>query len=83
MIRRVIYISIFVLFLSSPMPSLAQTLDKQSALKQALLNNPSYKAALLEIEAAAGERSQASLLPNPSTVFEIENIGGSGQREGF
>ena len=83
MIKRVIYISIFVLFLSSSIPSLAQTLDKQTALKQALQNNPSYKAALSEIEAAAGERSQASLLPNPNTVFEIENIGGSGEREGF
>ena len=83
MIKKTLFISIFVLLLSSTMPCLAQTLDKQAALKQALQNNPSYKAALSEIQAAMGERSQASLRPNPNTVFEVENIGGSGQREGF
>jgi len=81
--KIVIFISIFVLFLSSPILCLAETLDKQAALKQALQNNPLYKAALSQIEAAAGKRSQASLLPNPKTVFEIENIGGSGERKGF
>jgi len=81
--ERVIFISIFVLLLSSPILCLAETLDKQAALKQALQNNPSYKAALSQIEAAAGVRSQASLLPNPKTVVEVENIGGSGERKGF
>ena len=83
MIKRVLCISIFVLLLSSPICSLAQTLDKQAALRQALQNNPSYKAALSQIEAAAGDRFQASLLPNPNAVFEIENFGGSDQRKGF
>lgn len=83
MIKETLFISIFVLLLSSTIPCLAQTLDKQAALKQALQNNPSYKAALSEIQAAMGERSQASLRPNPNTVFEVENIGGSGEREGF
>ena len=80
---KVLSLSIFMLLISSPILCLAETLDKQAALKQALQNNPSYKAALSQIEAAAGERSQASLLPNPKTVFEIENIGGSGERKGF
>jgi len=83
MIKRVLFISAFVCLLCSPILCLAETLDKQAALKQALQNNPSYKAALSQIEVAAGERSQASLLPNPQTVFEIENLGGSGERKGF
>lgn len=78
-----IYIPIFVLFLCCSAPSFAETIDKQTALKRALQNNPSYKAALSRIKAAAGERTQASLLPNPNTVFELENFGGSDRRKGF
>jgi cobalt-zinc-cadmium efflux system outer membrane protein len=83
MIKKVLFISIFVLLLSSSTLCLAGTLDKKTALKRALQNNPTYRAALSQIEAAAGERSQASLRPNPNTVFEIENFGGSDQRKGF
>ncbi|MGB2692072.1 MAG: TolC family protein [Thermodesulfobacteriota bacterium] len=83
MIKKVLFISIFVLLLSSSTLCLAETLDKKTALKRALQNNPTYRAALSQIEAAAGERSQASLRPNPNTVFEIENFGGSDQRKGF
>ncbi len=83
MIKKVLFISIFILFLISSTFSFAETLDKKTALKRALQNNPTYKAALSQIEAAAGERSQASLRPNPNTVFEIENFGGSDRRKGF
>lgn len=77
------FISIFLLFVSYSALSFAETLDKQTALKRALQNNPEYKAALSQIEAAAGKRTQAELLPNPNTVFEVENFGGSDQRKGF
>lgn len=83
MIKKILFISIFVLFVSYSASSLAETLDKETALTQALENNPEYKAMLSQIEAAAGERSQASLRPNPNTVFEIENFGGSNRRKGF
>ena len=83
MIKIVHFISIFVLILSSSTLCFAETLDKQAVLRKALQNNPSYKAALSRTDAAAGERLQASLLPNPKTVFEIENFGGSDRREGF
>ncbi|GJM17096.1 MAG: cytochrome c [Thermodesulfobacteriota bacterium] len=83
MIKKVFFIPIFILFLSFSIFSIAETIDKQTALKRALQNNPSYKAALAKINSAAGERTQASLMPNPRTVFELENFGGSNQREGF
>ena len=78
-----LFISIFVLFVSYSAFSFGETLDKRTALKRALQYNPEYKAALSQIEAAAGKRTQAGLMPNPNTVFEVENFGGSDRRKGF
>ena len=61
----------------------AETLDKQAALQMALQNNPAYKAALAEVDAADGSKLQASLSPNPDAVFEIENFAGEDDQEGF
>ncbi len=61
----------------------AETLDKQTALQMALQNNPTYKAALADIDAADGSRLQASLPSNPNAVLEVENFAGEDDQEGF
>ena len=43
----------------------ADGLDKETALPKALQNNPTYMAALANIDAADGSRLQASLRPIP------------------
>ena len=54
----------------------AEPLNKETALSVALKNNPRLSAALARIEGAEGERLQASLMPNPEAVLEVENFGG-------
>ena len=54
----------------------AEPLEKEAALTMALKNNPRLNAALARIESAEGERLQASLMPNPEAMLEIENFGG-------
>lgn len=61
----------------------AEPLDKEAALEMALKNNPRLSAALARIEGAEGSRLQASLMPNPEAMLEIENFGGEDEREGF
>lgn len=61
----------------------AQGLDKGAALALVLEQNPRVSAALARIEGAKGERLQASLMPNPQGVLEVENFGGEDEQEGF
>ena len=72
--KKLLYTSALAVLLWQPTLAGAETLDKQAALQRALQNNPTYKAALANIDAADGSRLQASLPPNPDAVFEIENF---------
>lgn len=60
-----------------------QGLDRGAALALALEQNPRLSAALARIERAKGERLQASLMPNPQAVLEVENFGGEDEQGGF
>jgi len=81
--KKLLYTSALAMLLWQPTLAGAETLDKQAALQMALQNNPTYKAALAEIDAADGSKLQASLPPNPDAVFEIENFAGEDDQEGF
>lgn len=76
-------IAALVLSLSFGPTVFAEPLDKEAALSLALKNNPRLSAALARIEGAEGERLQASLMPNPQAMLEIENFGGEDDQEGF
>ena len=81
--KKLFYTSALAVLLWQPTLAGAETLDKQAALQRALQNNPTYKAALADIDAADGSRLQASLPPNPDAVFEIENFAGEDEQDGF
>jgi len=81
--KKLLYAFALVGLLYQPTLAEAETLDKQTALQRALQNNPSYKAALANIDAHAGSRIQASLSPNPYAVIEIENFAGEDEQDGF
>ena len=81
--KKLLYTSALAVLLWQPILAGAETLNKQAALQRALQNNPTYKAALANINAADGSRLQASLPPNPDAVFEIENFAGEDDQEGF
>ena len=81
--RKLLYTSALAMLLWQPTLAGAEQLDKQMAFQIALLNNPTYKAALADIDAADGVKLQASLLPNPDAVLEIENFAGEDENEGF
>ena len=66
-----------------PHNALAETMNKQMAFQKALRNNPSYMAALADIDMADGERLQTSLLLNPNAIIEVENFAGENEQEGF
>lgn len=83
MMKKLLYTSALVLFALQPHSANAETLDKQTAFERALQNNPTYMAALAEIDAADGSRLQASLMPNPNAVLDIENFAGDDDQEGF
>ena len=78
--KRHIVLSL-MLVLSNPV--LAETLNKESAMMMVLERNPTIQASLARIENAKGEKIQASLMPNPEAVFEIENFGGTGELSGI
>ncbi|MBG78805.1 MAG: hypothetical protein CL570_07255 [Alphaproteobacteria bacterium] len=77
------YIFAMAVLLWQPAIANAEDLDKETAFQKALQNNPTYTAALANIDAADGSRLQASLPPNPDAVFEIENFAGDDENEGF
>ena len=74
---------VFTLMLILYKPAGADAMTKEDALKRALEHNPSIQLSLARIEIAMGEKIQASLIPNPEAVFEIENFGGSGELSGI
>lgn len=76
-------IAALALSLSFIPTAFAEPLDKEAALSQALKNNPRLIAALARIEGAEGERLQASFMPNPQAMLELENFGGTDEQEGF
>lgn len=81
--RKLLYITALALCLWQPTLTRAETLDKQTALQMVLQNNPTYQAAIAGISAEDGARLQASLLPNPDAVIEIENFAGEDEQESF
>lgn len=81
--KKYLYMSAIAVLLWQPSMANADGLDKETAFQKALQNNPTYTAALTNIDAADGSRLQASLPPNPDAVFEIENFGGEDENEGF
>jgi len=58
-------------------------LTLQAALAAALLKNPQLAAFSWEIRAAEGRMLQAGLRPNPELEGEVEEFGGSAERQGF
>jgi cobalt-zinc-cadmium efflux system outer membrane protein len=81
--KKLLYTSALVMVFLQPHNALAETMNKQMAFQKALQNNPSYIAALADIDMADGERLQASLLPNPNAILEVENFAGDDEQEGF
>ena len=81
--KKLLYTSALVMVFLQPHNALAETMNKQMAFQKALQNNPSYVAALAHIDMADGERLQASLLPNPNAILEVENFAGDDEQEGF
>lgn len=79
--KKFLYTSALALLLFQPMTANSGTLNKETALRRALQNNPSYKASLSNIDAAAGSRLQASLSPNPNATFEVENFAGENEQK--
>jgi len=61
----------------------AQPLDRDAALRIALEQNPRINAAFARIDGAEGAQLQASLIPNPAAMLEIENFGGEDEQQGF
>ena len=53
------------------------------ALRIALRNSPEIAAQAWEVRALEGRIRQAGLLPNPEVGAEVENFGGSEERQGF
>lgn len=76
-------IAALVFSLSLAPTAFAEPLDKKAALTMALKNNPRLSAALARIEGAEGGHLQASLMPNPEAMLEIENFGGEDELDGF
>ncbi len=63
-------------------PDLHGEIGLRRVLAAALLRNPNLGASAWEARVREARALQAGLLPNPSFDFEIENILGSGLREG-
>lgn len=60
-----------------------RTVFLRDALKLALANNPNLAVRGWEVRAAEGRIQQADVLPNPELGIELENFGGSAERQGF
>jgi cobalt-zinc-cadmium efflux system outer membrane protein len=59
------------------------TLTLRDALAAALAGNAELRAAQAAIRSQEGLALQANMLPNPALELEVENIGGSGERQSF
>ncbi len=55
----------------------------RDALAAAMLRNPLLASFSWEVRAREARSLQAGLLPNPTAGAEVENVGGSGDRQGF
>ena len=55
----------------------------RDALAAAMLRNPALASFSWEVRAREARSLQAGLLPNPTAGAEVENVGGSGDRQGF
>lgn len=64
-------------------PGFESRLTLREAVGRTLAHNPSVKAAYQEIEARHGEEFQSSRRPNPELLLEVENFGGSKEKQGF
>jgi len=58
-------------------------LSLRQALALALLRNPELAAFSLEVRAREAKTLQSSLLPNPTLGFDVENVLGTGTRQGL
>ncbi len=58
-------------------------LSFHEALKLTYQNNPELQAQIQEAEQARGQFIQDGLWLNPSLMLEVENIGGTGEKDGF
>src|SRR6185503_6219158 len=61
----------------------AGVLRLRDAVAAALVSNPALAAFSAEIRSREAQALQAGLLPNPAALVEVENLGGSGDRQGF
>lgn len=62
---------------------ISDTLIFSDALSKALLENPRLQSFGWQLRVREAERIQASLLPNPELVAEMENFGGTGPFGGY
>lgn len=68
---------------SEPFREPTGVLTLGETLAATLLGNPELKAFSSEVRAREALALQAGLLPNPELGTEVENVGGSGDRQGF
>lgn len=61
----------------------SERLTLRDAVSRTLAYNPSLRAAFHEIEAREGEAYQSSRRPNPELLLEVENFGGSKDKNSF
>ena len=61
----------------------AERLTLAQAIALALARNPELAASAAEVRAREARAVQAGVLPNPQLEAEVENVGGSGSRQGF
>jgi cobalt-zinc-cadmium efflux system outer membrane protein len=71
---------------TSDVPEIAEptgVITLRDALSLALMHNPELKAFSWDVRASEARRLQTSLWPNPELDFEVEEVGGQGQRSSF
>ena len=64
-------------------PAFGEPLTLGQALALVLTKSPELAAFAAEVRAREAHALQAGLLPNPQMRAEVENVGGSGDRQGF
>jgi len=86
-----VLIIVSLILASAPLTSIAHTvageptgeLSLERAVSTALSLSPVLAAFALGVPAAEARLDQAALYPNPELGIEVENFGGSGERDGF
>jgi len=64
-------------------PNPTGELGLREAIAAALVGSPELAAFSYDVRAGEARTLQANAIPNPQLAFEIENVGGSGRRQGF